>query len=356
MKQSGIVSAFLLIAVVHFFAGCDNKGTTEPVSEEAFWQEIDAFVTERMNPDGSGYGILVVQDGEIIFGKGWGMANIADGFPFTPDTPIDLASLTKQFTAVAILILYERDSLDLDMKIVDHFPQFSTAWSEVTVHHLLTHQSGIPNYTEFVPESEEGYNGLTNQLALDLVLQDSSLEFPPGEQTLYSNTGYLIMAMLVEEISKMSYSDFLEQTIFDPLNMHSTFVHDETSVRPPNTALPYDDDNGLYDYEWYTYGAGGIHSTLKDMYKWDQALYTDDIIRQSTLQLATTGGIPAVRTILDMDGWWAVTGATLAIDTADLAWDFLIMLIGYLARILCISCCPTVGFLPMTDLIHGQMR
>jgi CubicO group peptidase (beta-lactamase class C family) len=289
IQESGIISAFLLIAVVLFFTGCDKKGTIDPVSEEAFLQEIDAFVTERMNPDGSGYGILVVQDGEIIFGKGWGMANIADGFPFTPDTPIDLASLTKQFTAVAILMLYERDSLDLDMKIVDHFPEFPAAWSEVTVHHLLTHQSGIPNYTEFVPENEAGYDGLTNQMALELVLQNSSVEFPPGEQTRYSNTGYLILAMLVEKISKMSYSDFLEETIFGPLNMLSTFVHDETSVRPPNSALPYDENNGLYDYEWYSYGAGGIYSTLNDMFKWDQALYTDHIISQATLQLATTG-------------------------------------------------------------------
>ena len=283
-----IISAFLLIASVLFLTGCDKQGT-EPITEEAFWQGIDAFVTERMNPLGSGFGIAVVQDGEIIFSKGWGMANIADGFPFTPDTPNDLASLTKQFTAAAILILYERDSLNLDMKIMDHFPEFPAAWSEVTVHHLLTHQSGIPNYTEFVPESEEDYDGLTNQMALELVLRNSSLEFTPGTQTAYSNTGYLILAMFVEKISKMIYSDFLEETIFGPLNMHSTFVHDETSVRPPYSALSYDENNGLYDYEWYTYGAGGIYSTLNDMFKWDQALYTDRIISQSTLQLATTG-------------------------------------------------------------------
>jgi CubicO group peptidase (beta-lactamase class C family) len=289
IKQNSItMPAFLLIAAVLFFAGCDNKGTT-PISEEEFWQEIDVFVTERMNPDGSGFSILVGQDGEIIFSKGWGKANIADGIPFTPDTPIDLASLTKQFTAVAILILVEHDSLNLDMKIVDYFPEFPVAWSEVTLHHLLTHQSGIPNYTEFIPETAAGYDGLTNQKALELVFQNSNLEFPAGEQTRYSNTGYLILAMLIEKISNMSYSDYLEEMIFDPLNMYSTFVHDENSVRPANSALPYDENNRLYNYEWYAYGAGGIYSTLNDMFKWDQALYTDNIISQSTLQLATTG-------------------------------------------------------------------
>jgi CubicO group peptidase (beta-lactamase class C family) len=288
MGKKVIILALLLVATVLFINGCDDK-STDPITEEEFWNEIDTYITERMNRDGSGYGITVVQNGEIIFGKGWGLSNIADGFPFTPDTPIDLASLTKQFTAVAILILYEQDLVDLDMKIVDYFPEFPAAWSEVTVHHLLTHQSGIPNYTEFVPATAVGYDGLTNQMALGLVFQNSILEFPPGEQTQYSNTGYLILAMLVEKISQMSYSEFLEEMIFSPLNMHSTFVHDETSVLPANSALPYDESNRLYEYEWYTYGAGGIYSTLNDMFEWDQSLYTELLISQSTMQLATTG-------------------------------------------------------------------
>jgi len=288
MLKKLIIPALLLSATVPFIIGCDDQGT-EPITEAEFWNGIDTYITERMNPDGSGYGILVVRNGEIIFGKGWGMANMANSLPFTPDTPIDLASLTKQFTAVAILILYEQDLLALDMKIVDYFPQFPVAWSGVTVHHLLTHQSGIPNYTEFVPETAAGYDGLTNQTALELVLRNSNLEFPPGEQTRYSNTGYLILAMLVENISQISYSDFLAEKIFIPLNMNSTFVHDELSELPSNAALPYDEDNRLYNYEWYTYGACGIYSTLNDMYAWDQALYTEQIISQSTLKLATTG-------------------------------------------------------------------
>ncbi len=288
MLKMLIILVLLLNTTILFITGCDDKGT-DPITEEEFWNGIDLYITERMNTVGSGYGILVVQNGEIIFGKGWGMSNIADGIPFTPNTPIDLASLTKQFTAVAILILYEQDLLYLDMKIVDYFPEFPATWSEVTVHHLLTHQSGIPNYTDFVPESAAGYDGLTNQMALELVLQNSNLEFPPGEQTQYSNTGYLILAMLVEKISQMKYSDFLNEMIFSPLNMHSTFVHDGSSVLPPNAALPYDENNRLYEYEWYTYGAGGIYSTLNDMFKWDQSLYSELIISKSAMQLATTG-------------------------------------------------------------------
>lgn len=288
LVHKSMIFPVLLVIVLLSLAGCDNKAT-EPISEEEFWQGIDAYITEHMNPDGSGYGIAVVRDGEIVFGKGWGMANIEDDIFFSPGTPSNLASVTKQFTAAAILILYERDSLNLDTRIADFFPEFPTAWSDVTVHHLLTHQSGIPNYTDLIPFTAEGYDGLTNQGALNLVLQNPGLDFPPGDQTRYSNTGYLILAMLVEKLSGMSYSDFLEETIFGPLDMQSTFVHDEEAVLPSNMALPYDENNALYDYDCYTYGAGGIYSTLNDMFKWDQVLYTDQIVAQSTLQLAFTG-------------------------------------------------------------------
>jgi CubicO group peptidase (beta-lactamase class C family) len=286
-KIPDVISS-IVVVILLFASGCGNK-STGPISEEEFWQDIDAYVTERMNPYGSGFGIAVMQDGEIAFANGWGMANISEEYPFTPDTPNNIASLTKQFTATAILILYERDSLDLDSKIVEHFPEFPAEWSEVTVHHLLIHQSGIPNYTDLIDSTPERYDGLTNQKALDLVLQNPELDFPPGEQTRYSNTGYLILAQLVEKITGKSYPDFLQEAIFEPLEMQSTFVHSEEVVKPPNMALPYNENNVLYDVDCYTFGDGGIYSTLNDMFKWDQSLYTEQIISRTTLELALTG-------------------------------------------------------------------
>jgi CubicO group peptidase (beta-lactamase class C family) len=276
------ITAFLL------FPGCGDKGTG-PATEGDFWGEIDTFVTERMNPDGAGFGIAVVQDGKVVFIKGWGKANIAESLPFSPDSPTNLASLTKQFTAAAILILYEQDSLDLSAKIGDYFSEFPPAWSEITVHHLLTHQSGIPNYTTLVEAGAASYDGLTNQNALDLILQSGNLEFTPGEQSNYSNTGYVILAMLVEKISRMTYPDFLREKIFEPLGMQSTFVRREAIALPQNAAFSYDENNVFYDYDCYVYGDGGIYSTLNDVVKWDRALYTDQIIRQSTLELAYSG-------------------------------------------------------------------
>ncbi len=281
-------AAVFLLVIAVWVSGCDRPvGRSE--TEAEFWERMETFVTERMNPAGSGFGFIVIHDGAVAFTRGWGMANIETAVPFSSDTPCRTASLTKQFTAVAILILYERDLLTLQTPIVSIFPEFPAAWSAITVHHLLTHQSGIPNYTAITGDSPEAIDGLTNQAALDLVMADPTLDFTPGEQTAYCNTGYLILAMLVERLTGQSFPDFLHDEIFEPLGMSSTFVRHASSVVPSNVAQPYNEQNQRYQYSLYTYGPMGIYTTFNDYFQWDQALYTDQIIRQSTLELAFTG-------------------------------------------------------------------
>ena len=280
-------AAVLLLALSALLPGCGLLGPSE--TDEEFWARMDAYVTEHMNPAGSGFAFVVISEGAAAFARGWGMANIETGVTFSPTTPSSAASLTKQFTAVAVLVLYEREMLTLETPIPSILPELPATWSDVTVHHLLTHQSGIPNYTDITGDAPEDINGLTNQDALNLVLEDPVLEFPPGTQTSYSNTGYILLAMAVERLTGMSYADFLTETVFEPLGMAATFVSDESVAYPANTAQPYDENNQLYEYSLYTYGPGGIYTTLNDYLKWDQALYTDDIVRQSTLELAFTG-------------------------------------------------------------------
>jgi CubicO group peptidase (beta-lactamase class C family) len=280
-------AAVLLLALSAFFSGCGSTGPSEP--EEEFWARMETYVTERMDPAGSGFGFVVIHDGAVAFTQGWGMANIETGIPFSPDTPSNTASLTKQFTALAVLILYEREMLTLETPILSILPELPAEWSDITVHHLLTHQSGIPNYTDITGDAPQDIDGLTNTDALDLVLQDPALDFLPGTNTSYSNTGYIILAMAVERLTDMSFADFLHETILGPLGMASTFVRDESVEYPSNTAQPYDEHNRLYEYSLYTYGPTGIYTTLNDYVKWDGALYTDGIVRQSTLELAFTG-------------------------------------------------------------------
>jgi CubicO group peptidase (beta-lactamase class C family) len=277
----------LLLALSAFLPACDSQGPSE--TEEEFWARMEAYVTERMDPEGSGFGFVVIHEGAVTFARGWGMANIETGIPFSPNTPSNAASLTKQFTAMAVLMLYEREMLTLETPILSILPELPAAWSDITVHQLLTHQSGIPNYTDITGDAPAAIDGLTNQAALDLVLAAPALDFPPGTGTSYSNTGYIILAMIVEELSGMSYADFLDENIFEPLGMTATFVGDESVVYPSNTAQPYDEHNQLYEYSMYVYGPGGIYTTLNDYFKWDQALYTDALVQQATLELAFTG-------------------------------------------------------------------
>ena len=276
----------IALALLAMLPGC-GAGPSEP--EPEFWARMEAYVTEHMDAAGSGIGIIVVHDGAVAFARGWGMANIESGVPFSPQTPSNAGSLTKQFTAVAVLMLYEREMLDLSTPIRSVLPELPAAWSQVTVHQLLSHQSGIPNYVTITGDAPADLDGLTNQTALDLVLRNPTLEFPPGTSASYSNTGYIVLAMIVERLTGTSFADFLDTNIFQPLGMTSTFVDEGVVAYPANTAEPYDEQNRLYDYSYRTYGDGGVYLTLDDYAKWDAALYTDALVHQSTLELAFQG-------------------------------------------------------------------
>jgi CubicO group peptidase (beta-lactamase class C family) len=265
--------AALLLVLVTGTTGCGhNSGPSE--SEAEFWERMEAFVTERMDPAGSGFGFVAIHDGDVGFARGWGMANVEAAVPFT---------------AVAVLILHERGLVTLQTPLGSIFPEFPAAWSEIPVHQLLIHRSGIPNYVDITGTDPQDIDGLTNQAVLDLVLADPILEFTPGSSTAYCNTGYLILAMLVERLTGESFADFLQVEIFEPLGMSSTFVRQESTEYPPGVAQPYDEQNRRYEYALHVYGPTGIYSTLNDYFKWDQALYTDQIVSQSTLRRAFTG-------------------------------------------------------------------
>ncbi|UCC84504.1 MAG: serine hydrolase, partial [Gemmatimonadota bacterium] len=116
----------LLLALSAFFPGCDSQGPSE--TEEQFWARMEAYVTQRMDPEGSGFGFVVISGGAVAFARGWGMANIETGIPFSPNTPSNAASLTKQFTSLAVLILYEREMLTLETPILSILPELPAAW------------------------------------------------------------------------------------------------------------------------------------------------------------------------------------------------------------------------------------
>jgi CubicO group peptidase (beta-lactamase class C family) len=226
--------------------------------------------------------VLVSDHGKVIYHAGFGTANIKENIPFTTSTPCYLASLSKQFTAMAIMILHDRHKLSYSDRLSAYFPELPPYARSVTVRHLLNHTSGIPDYVGLGLE----HPGLTNKEVFRTLARIDSLEFTPGEKFSYSNSGYILLAMIIEKVSGQSYRTFLKNNIFDPLGMSNTAVYDESAPAINGKARGYgrfaDDD----DYNLLTVGEGGIYSSVDDLFKWDQALYTEQLVSHATLDEA----------------------------------------------------------------------
>jgi CubicO group peptidase (beta-lactamase class C family) len=233
--------------------------------------------------------VLVAQQGDVIYRKALGKANLQTATNFTPETPSDIGSLTKQFTAMAIMILAEQSKVSYDDPVSKYIPEFSRSLrvSKISVRHLLTHTSGIPDYGDLGIDDSR----LTPQGLIAIMLGKEGLFSQPGLKYRYSNPGYSLLAIVVERVSGRAFGDFLEQEIFKPAGMRNTFVYDSPRKGSTRAAIGYDqfgqvDDSGPTAIP----GDGGIYSTVDDLFQWDQALYTDKLVRQSTMSLAFTPG------------------------------------------------------------------
>lgn len=226
--------------------------------------------------------ILLAQNGEVVYKNGFGYCDSSKNKSITSDTRMYLASVSKSFTSMAIMILKERNKLSYDNRLIQYIPEFSSFGSEITLRHLLTHTSGIPDYWDLNINKP----GLTNQDVLKSVLEHKKLEFIPGTKYSYSNSGYVLLALIVEQVSKSSFSEFIHTNIFTPLKMNNSFVC--TSLPPPSTnrAIGTSDSGQVSDYNILTTGDGGIFSSTADLFLWDQALYDKTLISEFTLMEA----------------------------------------------------------------------
>jgi D-alanyl-D-alanine carboxypeptidase len=248
---------------------------------------IDDYIEGRMHKRHiPGVSIAIVQDGKVVLAKGYGVANVELSVPATENTVYQLASVTKTFTATAIMILAQEGKLALDDRITARLPDLPAAWGEVTVGHLLNHTSGIKSYTavrDFHKTSRKDY---TQREILDLVAKEPP-EFAPGEKWNYNNTGYFLLGMLIEKVTGKAYGEVLDERIFKPLGMTQTRVNDLHAVIP-NRAQGYTWNgkelrNGDYVSPTQPFSAGMLVSTVNDLVKWDAALRTDTLLGKSTL-------------------------------------------------------------------------
>lgn len=269
-----VILALALLAVT----GCGQIGlgaTPQPTQQ----QEMEAFVQAHLATGNFMGAVLVARGDEVLFQGGYGKADLELDVPNTPESVFRLGSLTKQFTAAAILQLQEQGLLDINDTVDRYLPGYPHG-DEVTIHQLLNHTSGIPDY-EFL-ESRMVYRNAVSLDALMAKFSDLPFDYTPGSQFKYSSSGYVILTAIIEKVSGQSYADYLAEHIFQPLGMEATRYDNADTVLPGRASGYTWDGDAYHNAEFFDMsnaaGAGGLVSTVGDMYKWDHALYTDAVL------------------------------------------------------------------------------
>jgi CubicO group peptidase (beta-lactamase class C family) len=258
--------------------------------------------------------VLVLRDGVPVFRRAYGLANLEEHIPATPATNYRLASMTKQFTAAAILLLAEQGRLSLDDPVRKWLPSLPPAADAVTVRQLLTHTSGLLDYEDLIPAAT------TQQVhdadVLHLLESQNSTYFTPGTSYRYSNTGYALLALIVARASGEDFASFLRQRIFAPLGMRTTLAYEAGISTIDHRAFGYSYGHGAWQRTDQSVtsavlGDGGVYSSIDDLAKWDAALYDGRLLSVASLRQAFTPATatddPAVR----YGFGWRISGATL---------------------------------------------
>ena len=286
------IARALLASVLVASAGCASapasaRGGRAPDITMA----LDSIFAAYAEPGRPGAGVLVVKDGQVVASRSYGLADINRRIPTTDSTNYRLASLSKQFTATAVMLLARDGRLRYDDRVSDLLPSLPAHARDVTIRHLLTHTSGIAAYEDFVPR------GVTEQVkdrdVPTLIQRAESLYFQPGSVHRYSNTGYALLALVVERVSGQPYARFLEERVFRPAGMSGTVAFEPGVSTIPNRAFGYIFRNGgifLSDQSSTSavLGDGGVYSSLRDMLAWDRALDARTILRDDELRQAWT--------------------------------------------------------------------
>ena len=272
-------------------------------------RKIDRIFTEYNNPALPGAAVMVIKDGRINFQKGYGLANVELDVPIDTFTNFRLASITKQFTAMSILLLIERGELRLTTTLNAIFPGYPEYGKKINIKHLLQHTSGLVDYEDLIDDS------VTIQLkdidVLDLMMKTDSTYFEPGSKHKYSNSGYALLALTVEKFSGKPFRDFLKENIFKPLGMNNTIAFESNINEVANRAYGYTITEKMVDLTDQSItsavlGDGGIYSSLNDLYLWDQSLYTEDLIDKKYLQESWTPGITSEGTEFPYGYGWHI--------------------------------------------------
>ncbi|MCX6044028.1 MAG: serine hydrolase [Chloroflexi bacterium] len=257
--------------------------TTE--TQSVVQSEVDRFLNEQVQADQFSGAVLIAQDGAILVSQGYGLANRAQQIANTPQTKFRLGSLTKSFTALAILQLQVQGKLNVQDLICQYIADCPTAWQAITIHQLLTHTAGVPDLTRF-PDYEQTKNLASTPAQTIARFKDRPLDFQPGAQWDYSNSGYILLGAIIEKAAGKTYEAFLQENIFTPLQMINTgYEHDKSQLATGYANATAEAD--AIDMS-IPFAAGGLYSTVEDLYRWDQALDTEQLLPKPLLDTMFT--------------------------------------------------------------------
>lgn len=255
--------------------------------------DLESFIEKRIATDKiPGLSIGIALKGELIYTKGFGYSDLEHLVPVNLNTVFEIGSVSKQFTATAIMLLVKQGKLNLDDPIQKYIPNLPGEWLGITIHHLLTHTSGIPDY-----EAIEGYYNYRNRYTPEEIIQSAHslpVDFKPGEGFFYSNTGYFLLSLIIEKTSGLSFEEFLGQEIFNPLNMTESGVTDPIKIIPNRAEGYYISKGELKNTDASnlssTLGAGGVISSMSDLVKWENALNQNKILDKDAQNKMWTKG------------------------------------------------------------------
>ena len=286
-----ILALVLMTALPYAALGAD---------EDVRAKQLDAILAKAVTSGQPGLAVLVKKEGTVLFEKGYGLRRIKARAPITPDTDFRLASVTKQFTAMSVMLLERDGKLRYESTLTEIFPDFPAYGKAITIRHLLTHTSGLPDYEDLMDQEEKSHgkrwspaHQIQDEEVLGLLEKQTRGKFAPGTSWAYSNSGYVVLGLIVAKASGVSYPEFLKRRILDPLHMQNTLAYQRGSKEIPHRAFGHSRERGkliLSDQSSTsaTLGDGGVYSNLEDLSKWDEALGKHKLLSATEMQAALT--------------------------------------------------------------------
>ena len=264
----------------------------DAVAQEGAAEAVDALFAEWDKPDSPGCALAVIQDGEIVYKNGYGMADLEHGVPITPQTVFYSGSVSKQFVAMSIALLAEQGKLSFDDDIRTYLPEIPEYDRTITIRHMVHHTSGLRDYLQLGFLAGRNYlDSMAEEEVIDLIARQEELNFSPGDQYLYSNSGYFLLAEIVKRASGMTLREYADAHILGPLGMNDSHFHDDNTMIVPRRADGYfkqDGGWGVMTMRFALVGSGGLYTTVEDLYRWDQNFYNNALGAGSQDLIETT--------------------------------------------------------------------